>query len=68
MVHCKCGDSRSTSQVDVALRHQLEKFPGYATLTSPKALKAEEIQKLLRPDEALLFWLARYEGVKYTRS
>ena len=35
---------------------RLEKeFPEYAALASPKSLKAEEVQKLLGADEALVF-------------
>ena len=37
---------------------QLEKdFPDYATLASPKPLSVEAVQKLLGPDEALVFLL-----------
>ncbi len=43
----------------VAIAARLEKdFPEYAALASPKPLKAEEVQQLLRPDEALVFFLA----------
>jgi CHAT domain-containing protein/tetratricopeptide (TPR) repeat protein len=43
----------------VAIAAQLEKeFPEYAALASPKPLKAEEVQQLLGPDEALVFFLA----------
>ena len=31
-------------------------FPDYAALVSPGALKLEDVQKLLGPDEALVFW------------
>ncbi len=33
-------------------------FPDYAALATPKPRKVEEVQKLLRSDEALLFWLS----------
>ncbi len=33
-------------------------FPDYSALASPKPLKAEEVQNLLGPDEALVFLLA----------
>ena len=37
---------------------QLEKqFPDYASLTNPKPLKAEDVQPLLGPDEAMAFFL-----------
>jgi CHAT domain-containing protein/tetratricopeptide (TPR) repeat protein len=37
---------------------KLEKdFPGYAALASPKALKVAEVQRLLSPDEALIYWM-----------
>jgi CHAT domain-containing protein/tetratricopeptide (TPR) repeat protein len=43
----------------VTIAAQLEKdFPEYTALASPKPLKAEEVQQLLRPDEALVFFLA----------
>jgi len=43
----------------VAIAAQLEKdFPEYAALASPKPLKAEEVQQLLMPNEALVFFLA----------
>jgi CHAT domain-containing protein/tetratricopeptide (TPR) repeat protein len=32
-------------------------FPEYAALAGGKPLAADEVQQLLRPDEALLFWL-----------
>ena len=32
-------------------------FPDYAALINPKPLTIEAIQRLLGPDEALLFWL-----------
>jgi CHAT domain-containing protein/lipopolysaccharide biosynthesis regulator YciM len=42
-----------------ALRTRLEKqFPDYSALTSPSPLEAEELQQLLRDDEALVFWLS----------
>jgi CHAT domain-containing protein len=38
---------------------RLEKeFPDYAALASPKPLKAEDVQKLLGPDEAMVFFLS----------
>jgi Tfp pilus assembly protein PilF len=41
---------------------QLEKqFPDYASLTSPKPLKAEDVQQLLGPDEAMAFFLTGEE-------
>jgi CHAT domain-containing protein/tetratricopeptide (TPR) repeat protein len=36
-------------------------FPQYAALASPKPLKAEELQQVLRDDEALVFWLAGHQ-------
>jgi CHAT domain-containing protein len=42
--------------VAVAARHEKE-FPEYATLASPKPLKAEEVQQLLGDDEALVFFV-----------
>jgi CHAT domain-containing protein/Tfp pilus assembly protein PilF len=42
-----------------AIAARLDKeFPDYATLASPKPLKAEEVQKLLGADEALVLYLA----------
>ena len=42
----------------LVVRGRLEKeFPDYAALASPKTLKAEEVQKLLGLDEALIFFL-----------
>ncbi len=38
-----------------------KRFPDYAALTSPKPLKAEEAQKLLGADEALVFVQSGYE-------
>jgi CHAT domain-containing protein len=50
-----------------ALQARLEKeFPDFAALTSPKPLPVDEIQKLLRADEALVFWLAGYKDAKQT--
>jgi WD40 repeat protein/CHAT domain-containing protein/tetratricopeptide (TPR) repeat protein len=41
-----------------ALDTQIEKeFPAYAALANPKPLQRDEIQKLVKPDEALLFFL-----------
>ncbi len=41
-----------------AVGTKLEKdFPGYAALASPKPLSAEGVQKLLAPDEVLVFFL-----------
>jgi CHAT domain-containing protein/tetratricopeptide (TPR) repeat protein len=41
-----------------ALAVRLEKeFPEYAALSNPRPLKAEEVQPLLGPDEALVFFL-----------
>ena len=43
----------------IAVAARLEKeFPDYAALSSPKPLKAEEVQRLLGSDEALVFFLA----------
>jgi tetratricopeptide (TPR) repeat protein len=43
----------------MAVAARLEKeFRDYAALSSPKSLKAEEVQRLLGPDEALVFFLA----------
>jgi CHAT domain-containing protein/tetratricopeptide (TPR) repeat protein len=40
------------------LIEQLEKqFPQYSALAAPRPLTVEQAQKLLRPDEALMFWL-----------
>ena len=42
-----------------ALAARLEKeFPNYAALTGLKPLAAEEVQRLLGPDEVLAFWIA----------
>ena len=41
-----------------------KEFPDYAALTSPKPLKVEDAQKLLRPDEALVFFLIGYADSK----
>src|SRR5262249_31704983 len=42
-----------------ALAARLEKeFPDYAALTGLKPLTAEEVQRLLGPDEVLAFWIA----------
>ena len=49
------------SSPPVATRLQQE-FPDYAALASPKPLKAEEVQRLLGADEALVFWLAGEQG------
>jgi CHAT domain-containing protein len=35
-----------------------KEFPQYAALANPKPLKAEEVQRLLGPDEALVFFLS----------
>jgi tetratricopeptide (TPR) repeat protein/CHAT domain-containing protein len=63
---------RNKEQID-ALRKQLadierrstgaaarleKEFPDYAALSSPKPLKAEGVQRLLGPEEALVFFLA----------
>ena len=34
-----------------------KEFPNYVALAKPTPLKAEEVQKLLEVDEALVFWL-----------
>jgi CHAT domain-containing protein/tetratricopeptide (TPR) repeat protein len=34
-----------------------QEFPDYTALTSPQPLKVEQVQQLLAPDEALIFWL-----------
>jgi CHAT domain-containing protein len=46
-------DRRGTA---VAARLEKE-FPDYAALSRPKPLKAEEVQRLLGPEEALVFFL-----------
>jgi CHAT domain-containing protein/tetratricopeptide (TPR) repeat protein len=50
------GDIEARSAA-IAARLERE-FPDYAALASPKPLKAEEVQRLLGADEALMFWLA----------
>ncbi len=38
-----------------------KEFPDYAALANPKPLDAEEVKKLLVPDEALVYFLAGYK-------
>ena len=45
------------SRRDAATRRLEKEFPDYAALASPKPLGAQNVQRLLGPDEALLFWL-----------
>ena len=45
---------------DVTRRLERE-FPNYAELAQPRPLQVEELQKLLRPDEGLLFFLVAEE-------
>ncbi len=35
-----------------------KEFPDYVALASPQPLKTREVQQLLAPDEALVFWIA----------
>jgi tetratricopeptide (TPR) repeat protein/CHAT domain-containing protein len=46
--------------IDARLQHE---FPDYAGMTNPKPLSVAETQRLIGPDEALVFWIvARWES------
>jgi CHAT domain-containing protein len=56
------GELAATEEKLSANTARLERdFPEYASLASPKPLKAEDVQGLLGIEEALIFWLATDE-------
>ena len=64
-----CASRSSASKRRLAaLSARLEKeFPDYAALASPKPLAADEVQKLLGPDEALVFFLTGKKEPSFSR-
>src|SRR5262249_17939304 len=51
------GMAENEGRISAAAARLEKEFPEYAALASPKPLKAEEVQQLLRTDEGLVFFL-----------
>jgi CHAT domain-containing protein/Tfp pilus assembly protein PilF len=51
----------SESQLAANAARLVAEFPEYAELANPKPLQAEDVQRLLGPDEAMVFFLAGSE-------